>query len=55
MQNYSHIDIEEESTIMNCIRPTIEFFTIGKCVRSDRNKKQFLRKITIKNLNVRII
>ena len=25
----------------------IEFFTIGKPVRSDRNKKQFLRIITI--------
>ena len=34
---------------------TFEFFTIGKCVRSDRNKIQFLRIITIMNLNVRII
>ena len=29
------------------------FFTIGKSVRSDRNKMQFLRIITIENLNVR--
>ena len=33
-------------------------FTIGKSdisVRSDRNKMNFLRKITIENLNVKVI
>ena len=34
---------------------TIEFFTIGKSDRSDRNKMQFPRIITILNLNVIVI